>query len=357
MSTALTNNQSASKTSTTATINATIPGDVANVNLPKKRKAKKKTTKSALPTRCNQKRKKDLDEGTVDTNFPNPPLVDDHVPSHVCNWAQAIICNFPELAPQKCQHHDCDFCVHHLCQAAWEQREGHPDTVACYCCLHHPQHKYQNIIDRSGVSKKSLSSYSGSVISVDTNATIAEKDKNVIESVQDGKNELLRDVSSSATNSMKETTVSHLNESRQNIVVDGKLYRCNKVRVIGEKNNVVYMKYLQRAMTLDKANGSKWKPYNKVKATSSFEKIRCYGTLRAEFSKVHGKEISQYYPTNKGHICYNPTALFVQIPETRVPLMLVFPSPLWNILKVVIDNMKESLSSLSDHHWINVGVI
>jgi hypothetical protein len=33
--------------------------------------------------------------------------------------------------------------------------------------------------------------------------------------------------------------------------------------------------------------------------------------------------------------------------------MLVFPSPSWNISKAVIDNMKESLSSLSDHHWIN----
>jgi hypothetical protein len=138
-------------------------------------------------------------------------------------------------------------------------------------------------------------------------------------------------MSSSATNSMKKTTVSHLNKSRQNIVVDGKLYRCNKVRVIGEKNNVVYVKYLQCAIALDKANGSKWKPYNKVRATSSSKKIRCYGTLRAEFSKVHGKEISQYYPTNKAHIRYNLTALFVQIPETRVLLMLVFPSPSWNI--------------------------
>jgi hypothetical protein len=88
-----------------------------------------------------------------------------------------------------------------------------------------PTVQYQNIIDRSGVWKKSLSSYSGHVMSVDTNATIAEKDKNVIESVQDGKNELLRYVSSSTTNSMKETTVSHLNKCRQNIVVDGKLYR------------------------------------------------------------------------------------------------------------------------------------
>ena len=33
--------------------------------------------------------------------------------------------------------------------------------------------------------------------------------------------------------------------------------------------------------------------------------------------------------------------------------MLVFPSPSWNISKAVIDNMKEALSSLRDHHWIN----
>jgi hypothetical protein len=73
----------------------------------------------------------------------------------------------------------------------------------------------KNIIDRSGVLKKSLSSNSSCKMSVDTNATIGEKDDNVIESVQDGVNELLRDVSSSAINSMKETTVSHLNKSRQ----------------------------------------------------------------------------------------------------------------------------------------------
>jgi hypothetical protein len=111
------------------------------------------------------------------------------------------------------------------------------------------------------------------------------------------------------------------------------------------------MKYLQCGMALDKANGLKWKPsYNKVKSTASF---RCYGTLRADFSKVRRKEISHYYPTNKAQICYNPTALFGQIPETRVPLMLVFSSPLWNILKAVIDNTKESLSSLNDRHLVN----
>ncbi len=106
-------------------------------------------------------------------------------------------------------------------------------------------------------------------------------------------------------------------------------------------------------MALDKADGSKWKPFNEVKSAASFKKIKCYGTLRAEFSKVREKEISHYYPTNKAHICYNATALFGQNPETRVPLILVFPSPSWNILKAVIDNMKESLSSLSDHHWVS----
>jgi hypothetical protein len=78
------NNQSASKTSTTATANVTVPGDVANVNLPKKRKAKKNATKTTLPTRCNPKRKKDLDEGTDDKNFPDPLAVEDHVLTQSC---------------------------------------------------------------------------------------------------------------------------------------------------------------------------------------------------------------------------------------------------------------------------------
>ena len=64
-----------------------------------------------------------------------------------------------------------------------------------------------------------MSSNSGRETSVDTNATGEEKDNNVIESVQDGDKELLRDEQSSAKESMKETTVSHLNQSRQNIVL------------------------------------------------------------------------------------------------------------------------------------------
>jgi hypothetical protein len=63
--------------------------------------------------------------------------------------------------------------------------------------------------------------------------------------------------------------------------------------------------------------------------------------------------MSHFYPTKKAHICYNATELFGPIPETRVPLMLVFLSPSWNISKAVLDNMKEALSSVKDHHWIN----
>jgi hypothetical protein len=93
------NSLGVSATVTAATANASIPGDAANVKLPKKRKAKKQAMATASPTCHNPKRKKYLDDATIDTNFPNPPEVEDHVQSHFCNWAQAIVCNYPELAP------------------------------------------------------------------------------------------------------------------------------------------------------------------------------------------------------------------------------------------------------------------
>jgi hypothetical protein len=68
---------------------------------------------------------------------------------------------------------------------------------------------------------------------------------------------------------------------------------------------------------------------------------------------VRGKVISHFYPTNTPHICYNPTAVSGPTPETPPPLMLVFPSPSWNMSKAVINNMKEVLCSLKDHHWID----
>ena len=62
--------------------------------------------------------------------------------SFICDWAQAIICKFSKLEPLKCQ-------IHHLCQAAWKQREGHNDTVMWLCCEHHPQCKYKTQPEKS----------------------------------------------------------------------------------------------------------------------------------------------------------------------------------------------------------------
>ncbi len=109
--TASMNNLSVSNTSTTATANVTVPSVVANVNPPDNRKPKKIATKTTVPTRCNPKRKIDIDEGTDDNLFLDPPAVADHVPTYVCNWAQVIKCDFPQLALE-CQHTDCGFLVH-----------------------------------------------------------------------------------------------------------------------------------------------------------------------------------------------------------------------------------------------------
>ncbi len=94
-------------------------------------------------------------------------------------------------------------------------------------------------------------------MSVDVDATIAEQNMNVTKSVLDGKNKQVRDVSASLTSGTQDTTVGHFNASRKDIKIDGCKYRCTKVMVRGEKKNIVYVKYLQCWMALDKANGSK----------------------------------------------------------------------------------------------------
>ncbi len=72
-------------------------------------------------------------------------------------------------------------------------------------------------------------------MSVDVDATIAKQNMNVTESVLDGKNMQVRDVSASLTSSTQDTTVSHFNASRKDIKIDGQKYRCNKVMVRGER--------------------------------------------------------------------------------------------------------------------------
>jgi hypothetical protein len=99
-------NQSASKKDTASTLNPTKPIDVSDMNVPQKKKQKKNTITSTLGPCCNPKRKNDLDEDPDDCNVPHPPAAETNVPTYVCNWAQAIICKFPQLEPLKCQHSD-----------------------------------------------------------------------------------------------------------------------------------------------------------------------------------------------------------------------------------------------------------
>ncbi len=42
--------------------------------------------------------------------------------------------------------------MHHLCQSAWELREGYDDTLAWYCCLHHPDYKYRGAPSKDDAS-------------------------------------------------------------------------------------------------------------------------------------------------------------------------------------------------------------
>ena len=71
---------------------------------------------------------------------PPPPLPPRR--STLCDWAQAVICNFPLLAPLECQIDGCDRLVHHLCQQSWEDKRGHEEYLPRVCCIHHPNYKY-----------------------------------------------------------------------------------------------------------------------------------------------------------------------------------------------------------------------
>jgi hypothetical protein len=53
----------------------------------------------------------------------------------------------------KCQENECDKLAHLLCQSEQEQREGHENTVALYCCLHHPNIINNNCLETNDDSQ------------------------------------------------------------------------------------------------------------------------------------------------------------------------------------------------------------
>ena len=77
-------------------------------------------------------------------------------PRSVCDWAQVIVCNWPNLEPIKCQRDGCEKLVHHLCQIAWETENKHPEHLPTVCCEHHPSKNITSPIDESAISESEL---------------------------------------------------------------------------------------------------------------------------------------------------------------------------------------------------------
>jgi hypothetical protein len=96
-------------------------------------------------------------------------------PRYLCDWAQAIICEYHNLKPLPCQRDGCDTLVHHLCQSAWERREGYDDTLARYCCQHHPDYKYRSTPPKEDASVASAQDMmlKARVVNVESQLTVA----------------------------------------------------------------------------------------------------------------------------------------------------------------------------------------
>jgi hypothetical protein len=58
-----------------------------------------------------------------------------------CDWAQAILCDSPQMIAYRCHTDGCTKVIHHHCQSGWEQREGYDANISLLCCEHHPDYK------------------------------------------------------------------------------------------------------------------------------------------------------------------------------------------------------------------------
>ncbi len=101
----------------------------------------------------------------------SPPAGVASHPSYLCYWTQAIPCTMTGLAPLSCQNEGCEVLVHHICQAAWECREGHDDVVARYCCRHHPNYNYRSASEKDGVENAQEVVARARVVNVESQVT------------------------------------------------------------------------------------------------------------------------------------------------------------------------------------------
>ena len=150
----------------------------------------------------------------------------------------------------------------------------------------------------------------------------------------------------------------HHNESRQGVVFEGKHYNCNAVKVTEDGSIKTYIKYFQCAMVFDRSDGSKWKAPSEVRKGKKMKSAqplltKCSGTMKGYFTTKHGKETQQFLPGKKPHICHNLSLADSDTVETRVQLIVLHPSPSWNLDSFMINNMKEVLSKVESKWWIN----
>jgi hypothetical protein len=82
-----------------------------------------------------------LQSGEEEVVGPNEIINTDQ--PRVCDWAQAIICDNPEMIAYRCHTEGCTKMIHHHCQSGWEQREGYDANISLLCCEHHPDYKAQ----------------------------------------------------------------------------------------------------------------------------------------------------------------------------------------------------------------------
>ena len=146
--------------------------------------------------------------------------------------------------------------------------------------------------------------------------------------------------------------------SKQNVVIDGHPYKCNNVTVKGNVTKT-YTKYFSCMMVMDKLDGGMWKPSNEMtkifgKNNTVYKGDRCEGTMIGRFYTKNGKMTEQFLPGTQVHTCYNCSSpMDDDNPETRVPLLLIVPSPSWNINWLILESMKNALSNVPKKWWIN----
>ncbi len=61
--------------------------------------------------------------------------------------------------------------MHHICQAAWESREGYSDVVARYCCRNHPIYKYRSAPEKDGLENTQEVVVRARVVNVESQVT------------------------------------------------------------------------------------------------------------------------------------------------------------------------------------------